>query len=68
MDSAETKIHFELLNRLTNLVVCSSCFQAGRLTPVAQVVSAHHRPKTLCQECSAETGRHELAVLTRLNA
>ena len=56
---AETRkdnVDYRLLNRLNKLVICSRCLRAGRVTPIPQVFSSHHRPRNVCQSCRAETG------------
>ena len=57
MHQLRASIDFSLLERLTDELVCTRCFQAGILTPVTQVVSKHHRPKTLCQDCAPHVPR-----------
>ena len=49
-------VDYRLLNRLNKLVICSRCLRAGRVTPIPQVFSSHHRPRNVCQSCRAETG------------
>lgn len=44
-------IDYRLLNRLSNLVVCSRCLSNGKLTPVPQVISQRHTPRSLCSSC-----------------
>jgi hypothetical protein len=51
------KVDYRLLNRLSNLVICSRCLQRGKVTPVPQVISDRH---SLTNECS--TCRHESAT------
>ena len=56
--ASDTKenVDYRLLNRLSNLVICSCCLQRGKVTPVPQVISNRH---SLTNECS--TCRHESA-------
>ena len=49
-------VDYRLLNRLNKLVICSRCLRAGRVTPIPQVFSSHHRPRNVCQTCREETG------------
>lgn len=49
-------VDYRLLNRLNKLVICSRCLRAGRVTPIPQVFSSHHRPRNVCQACREETG------------
>lgn len=48
-------VDYRLLNRLSNLVLCSQCLRAGRVTPVPQVLSKRRRPHNVCTSC-----RHRL--------
>lgn len=50
-----TNVDYRLLNRLSNMVICSRCFQDGEMTPVPQIISKRHRLKNLCSECEQET-------------
>ncbi len=68
MNEPAPKIDFGLLNRLTDLVICSRCFQSGRLNPVVQVVSGRHRPRTLCQDCTQQARSLEPSTVHMLNA
>jgi len=47
------KVDYRLLDRLSNLVICSSCFQEGEVTPVPQVISDRHTLQNLCPDCRA---------------
>jgi len=68
MNEVAPNIDFGLLNRMTDLVVCSRCFQAGRRNPVVQVISARHRPRSLCRHCSPQTRHHKSGTLRMLDA
>lgn len=68
MNEPAPKIDFGLLNRLTDLVICSRCFRSGRLNPVVQVVSGQHRPRTLCRDCAPRARSHESGTVRMLNA
>ncbi len=46
------KVDYRLLNRLSDLVICSRCFRLGTVTPVPQVISSRHVLKNICQACS----------------
>lgn len=63
MHQLRAAIDFSLLERLTDEFVCTRCFQAGILTPVTQIVSKHHRPKTLCRDCMPNVPRPLATVL-----
>ncbi len=47
-------VDYRLLDRLSNLVICSRCFQDGKVTPVPQVISDRHTLQNECAECRAE--------------
>jgi len=47
-------VDYRLLERLSNLVICSICFQSGKVTPVPQVISDRHMLQNECAECRAE--------------
>ena len=53
---AKDNVDYRLLNRLSNLVLCSHCLRAGRVTPVPQVFTKHRRPHNVCTNC-----RHRLS-------
>ena len=76
--NSKDKVDYRLLNRLNKLVICSRCLRAGRVTPIPQVVSSHHRPKNVCDQCHEEAGfdagagslghRRKLATVLRLRS
>ena len=52
MSTNETdNVDYRLLDRLSDLVICSSCFQAGVVTPVPQVISDQHTLQNVCNDC-----------------
>ena len=51
---AKDKVSYRLLNRLSNLVICSRCLRAGRVTPVPQIISGRHSLTNECAECRAK--------------
>lgn len=55
-----------LLERLSALIVCSCCLRHGLRTPVPQVISPRHRPRTLCPDCRATVSAAALPAVTRL--
>ena len=62
-------VDFRLLGLLSDLVICSRCLRAGRVTPVPQVVSPRHKLRSLCSGCaklSRAAARNTLATLKRL--
>jgi hypothetical protein len=46
-------IDFNLLRRLSHLLLCSGCLRLGIRTPVPQVISPRHVPRSLCPACRA---------------
>lgn len=71
MKSATTRsnIDYRLLGLLSDLVICSRCLRAGRVTPVPQILSHRHTPRTLCKSCERpdrESVRRSLSRLVHL--
>ena len=72
------KVDYRLLNRLSDLVICSRCFRLGTVTPVPQVISSRHALKNVCQACSTASRRpdghgrhalrHKIASLLKLRS
>jgi len=46
-------VDYRLLNRMSNLVICSSCLRSGKITPVPQVISDRHSLTNECSTCRA---------------
>jgi hypothetical protein len=44
-------VDYSLVKKRSELFLCSACLRAGFSTPVPQVVSSRHRPRTLCAAC-----------------
>lgn len=66
-------VSYRLLNRLSNLVICSRCLRAGKVTPVPQIVSDRHSLTNQCAECRAKNPqrsdlRQKPATLLRLRS
>jgi len=56
---AKDNVSYRLLNKLSNLVICSSCLRNGTVTPVPQVISGRHSLTNECADCRAtSTGRN----------
>jgi len=53
-EHANRKVDYSLLERFTELLICSGCFKKHEHQPVRQVVSGRHRPLALCPECAAK--------------
>jgi hypothetical protein len=67
MSSANTSnVDYRLLGLMSDLVICSSCLREGRITPVPQIVSHRHTPRSLCAGCTSPRRRSLRSVLTHL--
>ena len=69
--TAKDNVSYRLLDRLSNLVICSRCLRAGRVTPVPQVISGRHSLTNECADCRARNPekhghRHKLGKLLKL--
>ena len=53
----DSNVDYRLLDRLSNLVICSGCLRRGKVTPVPQVISDRHSLTNECPNC-----RHEKAT------
>ena len=68
----DENVDYRLLNRLSNLVICSRCLRSGVVTPVPQIISGRHSLTNECAECRAENPerqghRRKLAKLLTLH-
>lgn len=68
---ARDNVSYRLLDRLSNLVICSRCLRAGRVTPVPQIISGRHSLTNECADCRAQNPekrrhRHTLGKLLTL--
>jgi hypothetical protein len=64
--TASDNVDYRLLGLMSDLVICSSCLRQGRVTPVPQIVSHRHTPRSQCAGC-AQPGRRNLRqILTYL--
>jgi len=67
---AKDNVSYRLLERLSNLVICSSCLRRGKVTPVPQIISGRHSLTNECAECrsrhaeSRSEGRRRATLLT----
>ena len=52
--TAEDNVDYRLLDRLSNLVICSCCLRRGKVTPVPQVISDRHSLTNECPSCRYE--------------
>jgi len=51
---AKDNVSYRLLNRLSDLVICSRCLRSGVVTPVPQIISGRHSLTNECAECRAK--------------
>ena len=58
---ATDNVDYRLLERLSNLVICSTCFQDGVVTPVPQVISDRHTLQNVCNDCRQKEDASGLA-------
>jgi hypothetical protein len=47
-------ISYELMNRVTDLLICSRCFRRNVCKSIKTLLSHQHRPTPICAECSGE--------------
>jgi hypothetical protein len=65
-EKSHGKIDYRLLGLMSDLVICSSCLRAGKVTPVPQILSERHTPRSLCGSCIKPRRRNLRHVLHRL--
>ena len=67
MSAASTSnVDYRLLGLMSDLVICSACLRKGRITPVPQIVSHRHTPRSTCAACSTPKRRNLRRVLYHL--
>ena len=49
--TASSNVDYRLLELLSSLVICSRCLRHGKVTPVPQIFSERHTPRSLCGGC-----------------
>jgi hypothetical protein len=59
-------VDYRLLGLMSELVICSSCLRQGKVTPVPQIVSPRHTPRSLCANCARPKRRDLRNILTHL--
>ena len=64
--TASNNVDYRLLGLMSDLVICSSCLRQGRITPVPQIVSHRHTPRSLCGGCTTPRRRNLRRVLKHL--
>jgi hypothetical protein len=57
--AAKDNVSYRLLDRLSNLVICSTCLRAGKVTPVPQVISGRHSLTNECADCRSHNCREQ---------
>ena len=57
--AAKDNVSYRLLNRLSDLVICSRCLRSGVVTPVPQIISGRHSLTNECAECRAKNSEHQ---------
>ena len=55
--TVKDNVDYRLLNRLSDIVICSGCLRRGKVTPVPQVISDRRSLTNQCPDC-----RHENTV------
>jgi hypothetical protein len=59
------KVSYALLDRFTDLLICSRCFRRHVRQPVRQLLSTRHRPIALCNECACKaSAEYEARVIS----
>ncbi len=61
-----SNVDYRLLGYLSDLVICSKCLRTGKVTPVPQILSERHTPRSLCSACVKPRRRNLRNVLRRL--
>jgi len=51
---AKDNVSYRLLDKLSNLVICSRCLRGGIVTPVPQIISGRHSLTNECAQCRTE--------------
>ena len=64
--TARNNVDYRLIGLMSDLVICSSCLRQGRVTPVPQIVSHRHTPRSLCAGCTKPKRRNLRRILTHL--
>ena len=64
--TANNNVDYRLLGLMSDLVICSACLREGRITPVPQIVSHRHTPRSLCGGCATPRRRNLRRILTPL--
>ena len=51
---AKDNVSYRLLDKLSNLVICSRCLRGGVVTPVPQLISGRHSLTNECANCRSK--------------
>ena len=49
--TAKDNVSYRLLDKLSDLVICSRCLRNGVVTPVPQLISGRHALTNQCVDC-----------------
>lgn len=60
------KVDYSMLDRFTELLICSRCYSKHVHQPIRQLVSNRHRPLALCQECASKQMVNARAPVLRI--
>jgi DNA-directed RNA polymerase subunit RPC12/RpoP len=63
---AKCKVDYSMLDRFTELLICSRCYGKHVHQPIRQLVSTRHRPLALCQECASKQMLNVRAPVLRI--
>ena len=63
---ADTNVDYRLLNRLSDLVICSGCLRSGIVTPVPQVISDRHSLTNVCPDCRRDRAHEATRQLGKI--
>lgn len=66
---SRSNIDYRLLGLMSDLLICSKCLRAGKVTPIPQILSQRHIPRSLCRSCARpdrETLRRSIARLVHI--
>jgi hypothetical protein len=66
MKTASTNVDYRLLGLMSDLVICSCCLRQGKITPVPQIVSHRHTPRSRCASCTKPRHRNLRRILAKL--
>lgn len=50
----EKNVDYRLLNRLSDLVICSNCLRSGKVTPVPQLICKNREITNVCRKCRSD--------------